>query len=160
MKANVCLITMQLVALLVTSCDHQKSTGTTGVVPSGGSSGVVITKDAIVLNSPNITKSDAEKINSILKHYDKKLFKLEEYQNGQLTKYSGERSATELKNDFRAANLSPQVNKGFSHYSGSVKCCGGGSGHATPTPGPTPPASVVASDKEFNELKRILGQNQ
>ena len=160
MKANVCLITIQLVALLVTSCDHQKPTGTTGVVSSGGSSGVVVKDDTIALNGPNSKTLETEKINSILKHYNKTLFRVEEYKNGQLTATRGEMNEAKLGEAFKYANLKRQINEGFSHYSGAVTCCGGGSTHATPTPGPTPPSAEIAKTaKQFDELKLLLGQD-
>jgi len=163
MKANVCLIALLLVALLVTSCDHQKPTGTTGVVPSGGSSGVVIKEDTIVLNASNISASDADRINSILKHYDKRLFKWEKYQDGQLKTAKGEMSEAELSKVFKAAKVKRQVNEGFSHYAAAMMCCGGGSTHhppPTPTPEPTatptPPSGQVENDPKFTDLKSIL----
>jgi hypothetical protein len=140
-------IAIPLVALFVVSCEHGKSNR------------VVVTKDSIVLSGVDLSKSDTERINAILQRYDTKLFKFEEYENGQIKTAMGDLSEDELIKKFKAAKMKRLGETGFSHYSGVLYCCGGNPNvHPTPTPSVTASASAETSqtDPEFLELKSIL----
>lgn len=141
-----------IVALVATSCKNSADLHgerRTGVVIKENEKG-----KTIALNAPNIATSDVKRINSILKRYDKKLFKWEEYQGGQLQRSMGEMRKADVSEVFEAAKLKRPVMEGFGHYAASVTCCGGGTPHTTPGGGPRQPPEIL--EREFKELEAIL----
>jgi hypothetical protein len=113
---------------------------------------VVISKDRIIIPGTEMSKADGQAMNKILKQFDKSLYKIETYENGELKKTRGELTDVVTDKELASQIAANVKKKGFTQYAvqvagqvegGPSPSPGGGSGAnpavANPPPAPPPP---------------------
>lgn len=100
---------------------------------------VVITKNSIIIPGTEMSKADGQAMNKILKQFDKSLYKVETYENGQLKKTRG--TLTDVVTDKElASEIAANVKKkGFTQYAVQV------AGSNESEPGATPGGGISAN---------------
>src|SRR3981081_352352 len=108
---------------------------------------VVISKDRIIIPGTEMSKADGQAMNKILKQFDKSLYKIEIYMNGELKKTKG--TLTDVITDKElASEIAENVKKkGFTQYTvqvagseAGITPAGKPNGYPTVAPPPPPPS--------------------
>ena len=87
---------------------------------------VVVGKDTIIIPGTAMSKADAQAMNKILKQFDKSLYKIETYENGELKKTRGTLADVVTDKEL-ASEIAANVKKtGFTQY--AVQVAGQGEG--------------------------------
>jgi hypothetical protein len=121
---------------------------------------VVVSKDSIVIPATELSKADGQAMNRILRQFDKSLYKIETYQNGELKKTRGELSDVVTDKQLASEIAENVKKKGFTQYAVQVAgqtegaspagTPGGGTAKNaqspnTPPPPPPPPSRPSGS---------------
>jgi hypothetical protein len=109
------------------------------------SSNVVIDNNSIIIPGTKMSRADQEAMNKILRKYDKALYKIETYENGELKGTKG--TLTDVVTDKQlASEIAENVKKkGFAQYAVQVIGQPGASSHPTSVPTPSPPVGPSVS---------------
>jgi hypothetical protein len=94
---------------------------------------VVISKDRIIIPGTEMSKADGQAMNKILKQFDKSLYKIETYENGELKKTRGELTDVVTDKELASQIAANVKKKGFTQY--AVQVAGQVEGGPSPSPG-------------------------
>jgi hypothetical protein len=106
------------VAFWVSACVFDK-----GKTPHDTTHNVIIRKDSIVIPGTEISKADHDAMNRILRRYDKTLYRIQTYENGQLKKTQGTLSDVFIDKTLASEIAMNVKKKGFAQDAMQIGFC-------------------------------------
>jgi hypothetical protein len=139
-------VTLLVLAVAIVSCTIHSISGKTGTV--------TIQKEEIIVHAgTKISKSDEKAFNDVLRKYDKKLYRIETYQDGKLTKTQGALSSVYVEKTV-ASEAASAKSRGFTD---SAIVCLGPNARVQAVPPPKGAKTERVKAQEFiDHLKPIL----